>query len=108
MRNDSTTGNGIRLRLTGSAPNLFAMGAKAVVTAGNLSQSKTVRTGSSYLSQSELVLVFGIGEATQAEVRVEWPDGRLEEVGRLDAGATYTLRQGEGTVRVEHFSRPAF
>jgi hypothetical protein len=57
------------------------------VTAGGITQRRVVRTGGSYLSQSELTLTFGLGTAPQAErVEVTWPDGSKQDLGPLDAG----------------------
>jgi enediyne biosynthesis protein E4 len=58
-----------------------------------------VKTGSSYLSQSELPLTFGLGESTTIKsVEVTWPSGRLE---KLPGGATnraITVHEGKGIV----------
>ena len=64
------------------------------VRAGGRVQSLRVRTGSSYLSQSARELTFGLGEAEAAEaVTVRWPDGAVEELGRLEAGG-YVVEVG--------------
>jgi enediyne biosynthesis protein E4 len=63
-----------------------------------------VRTGSSYLSQSELPLTFGLGTAPWADdVTVQWPSGRRDHLGALDAGAEYTVTEGKGVTA----TRPA-
>ena len=61
-RNDLTTGvRALRLRLTGTKSNRDAIGAVVRVTTPEGTQSRMVKTGSSYLSQSELTLTFGLG-----------------------------------------------
>ncbi len=66
----------LRVRVRGAAPGTDALGARVVVTCGGRTQEQWVRTGSSYLSQSELALTFGLGRAGRAEhVVVHWPDG---------------------------------
>jgi len=56
-----------------------------------------VRTGSSYLSQSELPLTFGLGTSAKTdEVTVQWPGGRRETLGALDAGQQDTVTEGKG------------
>ena len=56
-----------------------------------------MRTGSSYLSQSELPLTFGLGTAAKAdEVTIVWPSGKRDVLGALDAGQEYTVTEGKG------------
>ncbi|MFQ5693988.1 MAG: ASPIC/UnbV domain-containing protein, partial [Nitrospinota bacterium] len=99
FRNDLPLGEGrwIRLRLHGRPPNVDAVGAQVTTYVAGRAQRRTVRTGSSYLSQSEAnPLLFGLGEATRADsVLVQWPtDGRVQRTGPLEAGRTYSLREG--------------
>ncbi len=74
-RNDSPAGNrALRLHLRGVTSNRDGIGARVRVFAGRDRFARTVKTGSSYLSQSELPLTFGLGAATKADrVVVEWP-----------------------------------
>jgi len=59
-----------------------------------------VKTGSSYCSQSELPLTFGLGRAMKVTgVEVTWPDGRAENVPALDANQTVTIQEGRGVIR---------
>jgi enediyne biosynthesis protein E4 len=56
-----------------------------------------VRTGSSYLSQSELPLTFGIGTAAKADdVTIVWPSGKRDALGALDGSQEYTVTEGKG------------
>ena len=57
----------MRLRLVGTASNRDGIGARATVRVGKATASRVVRTGSSYLSQSELPLTFGLGTAAKAD-----------------------------------------
>jgi hypothetical protein len=60
-----------------------------------------VRSGSSYLSQSELPLTFGVGRrARRDRAVVTWPNGRTEEVKGLAAGRRYDWIEGKGIVLV--------
>src|SRR4051794_7926955 len=74
-RTDLAAGNrSVRLRLVGTASNRDGIGARATVRVGKASASRVVRTGSSYLSQSELPLTFGLGTAAKADdVTIVWP-----------------------------------
>ena len=54
-----------------------------------------VHSGSSYCSQSELTLTFGLGSDDQASiVEVNWPSGQRDTFRNLKAGATYTVEEG--------------
>jgi len=67
------------------------------VFAGRDRLSRTVKTGSSYLSQSELPLTFGLGQSDRAErIVVEWPSGKVDELKDVAAGRSYTITEGKG------------
>jgi enediyne biosynthesis protein E4 len=108
-RTDLKTPNrGLRLRLVGTASNRDGIGARATVRVGSASSTRTVRTGSSYLSQSELPLTFGLGTAPRAdEVTVVWPSGTRDTLGALDAGVEYTVTEGKGITRLRRVSDAA-
>ncbi len=59
-----------------------------------------VKTGSSYCSQSELPLTFGLGSAKAVtKIEVKWPDGRIERLPGADANQSLTiLEEGKGVV----------
>jgi hypothetical protein len=90
-RNDQLAGNkSIRFRLVGKQSNRDAIGASVRIFYAGLSQSRMVKSGSSYLSQSELPLTFGLGKHDRVErVVVQWPNGMTEEYKNLGAGKTY-------------------
>jgi hypothetical protein len=100
-RNDQTAGNrSIRFLLTGTKSNRDAIGAIVKIFAGGLSQSRLVRGGSSYLSQSELPVTFGIGKSEKIDrVTVDWPSGRSEEYKDLATGRAYELIENKGITR---------
>ena len=102
FRNDQTSGNrSVRFRLVGTRSNRDAIGAQVKVFAGGLMQTRMVRSGSSYLSQSELPLTFGLGKRDRIErVVIDWPSGRSEEYQALDAGRTYQVTEAKG-IRAE-------
>ena len=97
-RNDQLSGNrSIRFRLVGTTSNRDAIGAKVRIFGGGSTQSRTVKGGSSYLSQSELPLTFGLGKRDRIERLVlEWPSGRVEEYKNLTAGRCYECVEGKG------------
>jgi enediyne biosynthesis protein E4 len=95
-RNDVTSGNrAVRLKLTGVNCNRDAIGAVVRLTTPDGTQSRMVKSGSSYLSQSELALTFGIGKHDKADrVVIEWPNGKVEEHRNVNAGS-YTCVEGQ-------------
>jgi hypothetical protein len=96
-RNDSTVGRALRLTLKGTPSNRDAIGARVRVFAGKDRLSRTVKTGSSYLSQSELPLTFGLGTNTKADrIVIEWPSGKIEELKDVAGGRSYTVTEGKG------------
>jgi hypothetical protein len=99
-RNDQLSGNrSIRFRLVGTKSNRDGIGATVRVFAGGLTQSRLVKGGSSYLSQSELPVTFGLEKRDRIERAViDWPSGRTEEFKNLAAGRCYECTEGKGVV----------
>lgn len=81
----------IVLKLEGVQSNRSAIGARVRVTAGGRSQVDSVRSGGSYLSQSDLRLHFGLGQAESADVAVRWPSGLRQRLTGLAAGMTHRI-----------------
>jgi hypothetical protein len=106
LRNDGPTGNAVALDLTGTAPNLDAIGTVVKATVGDQVQTRMVRTGSSYLSHSSTTLTFGLGKTERIDrLQIRWPDGSLEELQSVAAGARYEIVQGKGIVGNKAFVR---
>ncbi|HEV3307626.1 MAG TPA: CRTAC1 family protein [Candidatus Sulfotelmatobacter sp.] len=97
-RNDQLSGNhSIRFRLVGTKSNRDGIGATVRIVSGGLSQSRMVKSGSSYLSQSELAVTFGLEKRDRVErVVIAWPSGRTEEFTNLAAGRCYECTEGKG------------
>jgi enediyne biosynthesis protein E4 len=90
-RNDLHAKNhSIRFRLVGTKSNRDAIGARVQIFSGGHSQFQFVKGGSSYLSQSELPLTFGLGAPDRVDrVVIDWPSGRTEDYKALTAGLFY-------------------
>jgi enediyne biosynthesis protein E4 len=97
-RNDQLAGNrSVRFRLVGTNSNRDAIGATVRIFCGDLDQSRMVKSGSSYLSQSELPLTFGLGKRGHVDrVVIAWPSGRTEEFKNLTPGRSYECIEGKG------------
>jgi hypothetical protein len=98
FRNDQPAGNrSLRFRLVGTTSNRDAIGATVRIFHGDGSQSRTVRSGSSYLSQSELPVTFGVGRRDRVDrVVVTWPGGKTEEFKNVATGRAYECVEGKG------------
>ncbi len=101
LRNDGgNKNNWIKIKLMGTQCNRTAIGARARVVTGAHSQINEVASGGSVMSQSDLRLHFGLGQATVVDLlEVTWPTTRkVERFSRLQANRILTLREGEGIV----------
>jgi len=98
FRNDQTAGNrSLRFRLVGTRSNRDAIGATVRIFHGSSSQSRYVKSGSSYLSQSELPVTFGVGRRDRVDrVVIAWPSGRTDEFKNVASGRAYECVEGRG------------
>jgi hypothetical protein len=95
LRQESKSANHwTTLKLEGSRANRSAIGARVRVVAGSLEQTGEVRSGGSYLSQSDLRLHFGLGPNAKVDrVEIVWPGGAKQEEINLAADIVVTIRQ---------------
>jgi hypothetical protein len=109
LRNRGVSGrHWIGLELFGTKSNRLAIGAKVKLTAGKVTQTGSVQSGGSYLSQNDMRLHFGLGPATKVEsVEITWPSGAKEVLRDLAADRSYTVEEGAGVVPAEKTRRPA-
>ena len=98
FRADQAGGNySIRVKLVGTKSNRDAIGGRVKIFVAGVQQMRTVKSGSSYLSQSELPLTFGLGRHDKVErMIVEWPNGRTEEFKDLAAGKSFQVTETQG------------
>ena len=97
-RNDQLAhAKSIRFHLQGKKSNRDAIGASIRIFYGAQMQSRMVRGGSSYLSQSELPVTFGMGPQDRVErVVIDWPSGQTEEYKNLACGKLYNCLETQG------------
>jgi hypothetical protein len=114
LRNDNGNRNDmLRMKLVGTKSNRDAIGARVTVTtASGAKMVQMVKTGSSYLSQSELPLTFGLGKPAPGKtvnVEIAWPSGRKESLPHVAADQFITVQEGKGIVSARSIDfSPAF
>jgi hypothetical protein len=97
FRNDGGSNHSLRVKLWGIQSNRDGIGAIVRVTSAGTPQSLMLRSGSSYMSQSELVLTFGLGSRTKADrVEINWPSGHRDELTNVNADQMITVQEGVG------------
>ena len=103
FRNDGgNRQNWLRVRTIGSRSNRSGIGTLVRVTSASGAQSQMVRSGSSYASQSELTLTFGLGrDARASAVVVQWPSGKTQTFTAVAANQDVTVDEERG-LRVTH------
>jgi hypothetical protein len=101
LRNDGGANRRLRLTLAGTASNRDAIGARVrVLRDQGGPMSRMVKTGSSYLSQSELPLTIGLGPAAKVTaIEIAWPNGKSERVAGIAADQSIVIQEGKGIVR---------
>ena len=86
----------VSFELEGNLVNRLALNARVRVTTGKLQQLEEIRSGGSYLSQSDLRLHFGLGDVARIDkVEVLWPNGNAQVFQNIPADHFYHLRQGQ-------------
>ena len=89
----------ISFELAGTKSNKLALNARVKVITPDFAQTDEVRSGGSYLSQSDLRLHFGLGGHDQADkVEISWPSGSAETLTNLAADRFYCVKEGAGVV----------
>ena len=100
----------LRIKLIGTKSNRDGIGATVRVTAGSDAQTKMLRSGSSYLSSSELILTFGLAQHTLVDsIEIQWPSGEKETISKVSPNQFITIKEGSGVVSSHplSFAKPA-
>jgi enediyne biosynthesis protein E4 len=97
----------LRIKLVGTISNRDGIGAVVKLSAGDETQTQMLRSGSSYLSASELILTFGLGQNAQVDsLEVRWPSGQIDKLSAIPAGQTITITESQGLTANRKFSKP--
>ena len=93
----SAANRSLRMKLTGTKSNRDGIGATVKLTSGGETQTQMLRSGSSYLSASELVLTFGLAQREKADgIEIRWPSGQVDRLTDVAAGETVSVTEGKG------------
>jgi hypothetical protein len=96
----------LRLKLVGTKSNRDGIGATAHVTTADGTLTEMMRSGSSYLSASELVLTFGLARQDKAnKIEIRWPSGQIDRLSNVAAGQTITVTEGKGITASRPFAK---
>jgi hypothetical protein len=110
FRNDAqgaaVSNHSLRIKLIGTKSNRDGIGATVKLTSGGEAQTQMLRSGSSYLSASELVLTFGLAQRDKADaIEIRWPGGQVDRLSSVTAGQTVTVTEGKGITAARAFGK---
>ncbi|HZH85436.1 MAG TPA: CRTAC1 family protein [Phototrophicaceae bacterium] len=106
FRNEGASNHSLRIKLVGTKSNHDGLDSQVRVTSGGVAQNKMLASGSSYLSASELVLTFGLGQNPRAgEVEIHWPSGQIDHLKDVSAGQTITVKEGAGIIASKPYDK---
>jgi enediyne biosynthesis protein E4 len=102
----SSANRSLRLKLVGTKSNKDGIGAVVRLSSGGDSQTQMLRSGSSYLSSSELILTFGLAQRDKAEtIEIRWPSGQVDHLSSVAAGQTVTATEGKGQTSARPYAK---
>ncbi len=111
LRNDAPAGHRVLIVLRGTASNKFGVGSRVTIETDAGVQVRDLVLARGYLSTSEPVLHFGLGEIDRIrKMTVEWPSGRRQVFTDLAADRRYTITEptGDSAGPASEFSRPSY
>src|SRR6266849_235829 len=102
----AASNHSLRIKLAGTKSNRDGIGATVRLSAGGETQTQMLRSGSSYLSASELVLTFGLAHNEKADtIEIRWPSGQIDRLSNVNAGQTVTVTEGKGMTSTRKFGK---
>jgi enediyne biosynthesis protein E4 len=94
---DAAFQKSVRIKLVGTKSNRDGIGSMVKLTSAGGTQMQMMRSGSSYLSASELVLTFGLAQHDKADaIEIRWPSGQMDRLSNVTAGQTIVVAEGKG------------
>jgi hypothetical protein len=107
FHNEGGANHSLRIQLVGTKSNRDGIGAVVRLASGNDRQAQMLKSGSSYLSQSELTLTFGLGSNTRADsLEIHWPSGQRDKLSNVAADQTVTVQESKGIIARRPYAKP--
>ncbi|MBI3477442.1 MAG: CRTAC1 family protein [Acidobacteria bacterium] len=98
----------IAIRTVGTKSNRDGIGAKIIVKAGTRTFVDEVRSGSSYISNSDIRVHFGLGPTTKVDsIQIRWPSGLTEQFGAMPVDSIHTVKEGSGVTVPSEPKKPS-
>lgn len=109
LRNDGgNANNSVLIKTVGVKSNRDGIGARVTIVSGDLRQIDEVRSGGSYLSQSDLRLHFGLEKRTKIDlIEVRWPSGIIDKITNASVNRILTVKEGQGLIEQKDFRNGA-
>jgi hypothetical protein len=100
LRNDGgNLNNSVLIKTVGVKSNRDGIGARVKIVSGDLTQIDEVRSGDSYISQSDLRLHFGLEKGTRIDlIEIRWPSGTVDKITGASANKILTVQEGKGLI----------
>jgi enediyne biosynthesis protein E4 len=106
FKNTGATNHSLRIKLVGTKSNRDGLGATVRVTNGADTQAKMLASGGSYLSSSELILTFGLGDRAKADaIEIRWPSGQIDHAANIPADQIITVKEASGIVAAQPLAK---
>ena len=104
LRCDSRSGNNwVKIKAIGTKSNRSGIGTRVICTTtgsgGEHRQMDEVRSGGSYLSQSDLRVHFGLAAAKTADIEIRWPSGIVDRLSGVEVNRIITVVEGSGELK---------
>jgi hypothetical protein len=109
LRNDGgNANNSVLIKTVGVKSNRDGIGARVKIVAGDLTQIDEVRSGGSYISQSDLRLHFGLERRTKIDlIEIRWPSGAVDRIKGATVNKILTVKEGQGIIEQKDFKAVA-
>jgi hypothetical protein len=105
LRNDGgNANNSVLIKTIGVKSNRSGIGARVKIVAGDLTQLDEVRSGDSYISQSDLRLHFGLEKRAKIDlIEIRWPSGAVDKINNAQVNKVLTVKEGQGLIAQKDF-----
>jgi enediyne biosynthesis protein E4 len=106
FHSEGGTNHSVRIKLQGTKSNRDGIGTVVRLSSGADKQSQMLKSGSSYLSQSELTLTFGLADKSKADaIEIQWPGGQVDKLSNVPADQTIRVQEGKGMLSSKPYAK---